>query len=96
MNNIQIVKSDMATKNRREMADEELSNNRLKNDLLTEERRVITDRNTRAHRLKNDKLTANRRILKDRNGVFAISKTIDIIHPINNNTNPIVETRLNV
>jgi len=67
MTNVQRMESDMATMDRREMADKTLSDNRNRNDLLTQERRFKADKTMGENRLKNDEMTANRRETKDGN-----------------------------
>jgi hypothetical protein len=55
------IQSDIATEDRREMADKTLHDNRVRNDSLTRERRYMTDRTMDKSRAKNDETTANRR-----------------------------------
>ena len=68
----QRMESDMATIDKREIADKTLSDNRNRNDLLTEERRFEEDRGEMASntltdiRNKNDHLTQDRRFKADK------------------------------
>ena len=67
MTNIQRMKSDIETIERREMRDRALSNNRDRNDGLTQERRFKADKLMSENRMRNDEMTANRRETKDEN-----------------------------
>ena len=58
MTNIQRMKSDLATEDRREIEDERVRENRLRNDDLTEERRTKADKIVDMSRLRNDETTA--------------------------------------
>lgn len=68
MTNLRRLKSDIATVERREMADKTMSNNRDKNDASTQERRFESDKTMGKNRAKNDETTADRREIKDANG----------------------------
>ena len=69
MTEMQRMKSDIATMDRREAADKVLIGSRDKNDALTQERRFEADKTMSQNRLKNDELTADRRDMEDvRNG----------------------------
>ena len=65
--NKQRKKNDLATTDRREIADETRRDNRSKNDELTIERREKADKIREEHRLRNDEITNNRRKMNDRN-----------------------------
>ena len=67
MTNAQRLKSDIATIDKRVMADKAILDNRVKNDEMTIERRSKADKTMDENRLRNDELTADRRELKDRN-----------------------------
>lgn len=67
MANRQRKKNDVATGDRREMADRARIDNRNKNDELTRERRLNADRIMRENRLRNDEMTSHRRKMNDRN-----------------------------
>jgi hypothetical protein len=75
MTNIQRMKNDVATDERRETTDRALSKSRDRNDALTQERRFEADATLKKNRARNDEATANRRNLKDGNKdmVLAIS-----------------------
>ena len=78
MANQQRTKNDIATTDRRELADKTRKDNRKKNDELTAERRDKTDRIMKESRLKNDEMTIHRREINDRNPwrTFAITLLI--------------------
>ncbi|MEK6889567.1 MAG: hypothetical protein AABW82_02780 [Nanoarchaeota archaeon] len=65
MTNIQRMKSNIATQDRRDLADKARNDNRVKNDELTIERRDKADKVLDENRLKNDEMTANRRERND-------------------------------
>ena len=65
MTNLRRLKSDIATIDKREMADKAKSDNRDRNDALTQERRFEADKTMNENRAKNDEITANRREIKD-------------------------------
>ncbi|MEK6894113.1 MAG: hypothetical protein AABX10_01485 [Nanoarchaeota archaeon] len=65
MTNIQRMKSDMSTADKREATDKEVKDNRDANDALTKERRSKADEKIEENRIKNDELTADRREEKD-------------------------------
>jgi hypothetical protein len=65
MTNLQRMRSDMVTIDRREIEDDAVRENRRKNDELTGERRFKADRAIQKDRLRNDELTINRRETKD-------------------------------
>jgi len=67
MANLQRLKNDMKTDNRREAADKTMSNDRDRNDALTQERRFKADKTMSENRIRNDEITADRRELKDAN-----------------------------
>ena len=67
MANLQRMKSDTATGDRREMADRTVRDNRIRNDELTRERRLRADKTMIDNRLRNDEMTSNRRKINDRN-----------------------------
>lgn len=71
----------MATMDKREMADEEVRDNRNRNDELTAERRYKEDKTLEDHRIRNDLLTADRREVKDdkRNMALAIGLSLLIV-----------------
>jgi len=70
----QRMENDIATMDKRNIADETMRDNRNKNDELTRERRFDADNTMDKNRLRNDRITANRREIKDENWntVFAI------------------------
>lgn len=72
MTNLQRMKSDMLTADRREMADKMVREDRIRNDKLTRDRRFKADKNMDENRLKNDEMTANRREMKDGNLSMAL------------------------
>jgi len=61
------LKSDMATTDKRKMADKAKSDSRDRNDVLTQERRSEEDATLNKNRERNDETTANRRRIKDSN-----------------------------
>ncbi|MDP1694763.1 MAG: hypothetical protein Q8L34_04450 [Candidatus Woesearchaeota archaeon] len=65
MTKLQRINSDMATLDKREIADKTIKENRIRNDDLTKERRSKTDKTLDESRLRNDEMTANRREIKD-------------------------------
>ncbi|MFA6022549.1 MAG: hypothetical protein WC781_00510 [Candidatus Pacearchaeota archaeon] len=67
MANIQRTKNDMATIDRREIADKVKRDSRIYNDNLTIERRNKADKIIEESRLRNDEMTTNRRKMNDRN-----------------------------
>jgi hypothetical protein len=67
MANKQRIQSDMATTDRREVADKLKKDNRIRNDELTIERRSRADKFTEDKRARNDDMTADRRRANDRN-----------------------------
>jgi hypothetical protein len=67
MANRQRKKSDMATTERREIADKTTRDNRIRNDELTTERRNKADKIMDENRLRNDEMTIHRRKINDRN-----------------------------
>jgi hypothetical protein len=82
MTNNQRMKNDMATDNRREVADKTLSKSRDRNDALTQERRFKADKTMGMNRARNDEITAERREIKDANspkGALAIFLLILIV-----------------
>ncbi len=78
MTNIQRMKSDIATMDRRDQTDRTVRDNRNRNDELTGERRSEADKTLRDSRIRNDEMTANRRKINDQNpwGTLAISLLI--------------------
>ena len=64
---MQRVKNDVATSDKRDVADKITSDDRNRNDELTKERRVKADKTIEQNRLRNDNITVNRRGVKDRN-----------------------------
>lgn len=81
MTNTQRMKSDIATMDRREMADDTVRNSRFRNDELTRERRNKVDKAIDDHRIKNDETTFIRREIKDENqsAVLAVSLLILVV-----------------
>ena len=81
MTNMQRMKSDMATIDRRDLADETVRHNRVKNDELTNKRREKADESMEEKRLRNDEMTANRRETKDGNFnlVLALSLVVAVL-----------------
>ena len=82
MTNIQRMRNDLATDNRREVADKTLSNDRDRNDALTQERRFKADKKLRDNRNRNDEITVKRREIKNANspkGALAIFLLILIV-----------------
>lgn len=65
MTEMQRMKSDLVTLNKREVADKAVIGSRIKNDELTQARRIKVDKAVGKSRLKNDEETANRRETKD-------------------------------
>jgi len=65
MTNSRRLKSDMATVDKREVADKATVHSRNKNDLLTQERRFQADKTLENNRARNDEITSDRRITKD-------------------------------
>ena len=65
MTTIQRIKSDIATIDKREMADTAVRNNRVRNDEITAERREKADKVMDESRVRNDEITAERRETKD-------------------------------
>lgn len=72
MTSTQRMKSDMATRDRREMTDITMREDRIRNDELTMERRFKADEAVEESRLKNDEATANRREVKDGHSGMAL------------------------
>ena len=72
MINIHRINSDIATKDRREMADRSILNNRIRNDELTIQRRTnadirkVANKTVRKSRIRNDELTGIRRSKEDK------------------------------
>ena len=64
----QRIKNDLATTDKRHMADKAKSDNRNRNDSLTQERRFEADKTMADNRTRNDEITANRREMKDARG----------------------------
>jgi hypothetical protein len=79
MTTIQRINSDIATLDKREIADKTIKDNRIRNDDLTRERRSKADRIMDEHRLKNDETTANRREMKDGNKNLAFATFLLIV-----------------
>ena len=67
MENAQRTKNDIATTDRREIADRARRDSRIHNDELTIERRNRTDKTREENRLRNDEMTSHRRKINDRN-----------------------------
>ena len=65
MKQLQRMKNDRVTTERREMTDKTLSNSRDRNDALTQERRFESDKKLRDNRNRNDEITSKRREIKD-------------------------------
>ena len=78
MTDIQRIKSDIATTDRRELEDDATSNSRIRNDEVTKERRSEADKTKDEHRSKNDKITAERREVKDANPTTPILKILSV------------------
>jgi hypothetical protein len=79
MTNLRRLKSDMATIDKREMADSVKSDNRDRNDALTQERRFEADKTIGENRAKNDEITANRREIKDADRGMAVALSLFIL-----------------
>lgn len=84
MTEIQRIKSDTETIDRREVADKATRDDRKRNDELTKERRYKVDKNIENNRLKNDEITSNRREIRDGNlslvlGISLLVLTILVI-----------------
>ncbi len=60
-NIIQRMRNDVATIDKRELADKTMKDNREKNDELTKVRRSRADQAMKQSRLRNDEITVNRR-----------------------------------
>ena len=59
------MRSDIETKDRREMEDKVVSDSRERNDEMTRDRRTKADHTVVEHRSRNDEITANRREVSD-------------------------------
>jgi len=79
MANIQRTKNDIATTDRREIADKTRRDNRIRSDELTAERRLKADKTMKDNRLRNDEMTVNRRKMNDRNPWRTLAISILII-----------------
>jgi hypothetical protein len=79
MANAQRTKSDIATTDRREIADKARRDNRIHNDELTTERRNKADKIMEDNRLRNDEMTTNRRKINDRNPLRTLAISLLII-----------------
>lgn len=77
MTNIQRMKNDMETADRRESTDKATKDNRARNDEMTLERRDKADKTLSDNRLRNDEMTADRRELKD--GNFGLTLVISLL-----------------
>lgn len=73
MTDLQRRRNDIATTDKREMADKLVSDSRDRNDEITQERRDKADRTMNEHRAKNDEMTADRRDRKDGNMGLALA-----------------------
>ena len=67
MTDMQRMKNDISTMDKREVADKAIKDHREANDALTKERRLKADEKVDESRAKNDELTADRREEKDEN-----------------------------
>jgi len=79
MTNLQRMKSDIETIDRREMTDKKVENNRNRNDKLTRKRRYKADKFLGENRARNDEITANRRNIKDGNMGMALAISVLIL-----------------
>jgi len=79
MTNLQRMNNDIATMDKREMADKITVESRNKNDMLTQERRFEADESLKKNREKNDEITAERRIIKDENPNTVIALTLGLM-----------------
>lgn len=79
MTNIQRMKSDMATMDKREVVDRAKVDSRGRNDEATQERRFKADEAMNLHRIKNDEITADRREVKDANTDMALAISLSAL-----------------
>lgn len=80
MTNSQRIKNDIATGDKREIADKVTRENRIRNDELTIERRDRADITLENNRVRNDITTANRRDIKDENiGTTAVAISLGVL-----------------
>ncbi|MDP2628950.1 MAG: hypothetical protein Q8P15_03575 [Nanoarchaeota archaeon] len=79
MTNTQRMKSDMTTKDKRDVADRATVDSRNKNDLSTQERRFEADATLKKNRERNDEITADRREKNDGSRDMALAMSLVLI-----------------